>query len=62
MAFAFIKRMIVTLASEIDTLDIVAKLPECTGKIAVQGYYLGALMTFLMAVRCRRCRRRLSRR
>src|ERR1700757_1790808 len=35
-----------------DTLDTVAKLPECTGKIAVQGYYLGALMTFLTAVRC----------
>jgi carboxymethylenebutenolidase len=30
----------------------VAKLPECTGKIAVQGYCLGALMTFLTAVRC----------
>jgi len=29
----------------------VAKLPECTGKIAVQGYCLGALMTFLTAVR-----------
>jgi len=36
-----------------DTLDTVAKLPECTGKIAVQGYCLGALMTFLTAVRCR---------
>src|SRR5579863_4260826 len=35
-----------------DTLDTVAKLPECTGKIAVQGYCLGALMTFLTAVRC----------
>jgi len=34
------------------TLDAVAKLPECTGKIAVQGYCLGALMTFLTAVRC----------
>src|SRR5260370_14546683 len=33
-----------------DTLDTVAKLPECTGKIAVQGYCLGALMTFLTAV------------
>jgi len=33
------------------TLDAVAKLPECTGKIAVQGYCLGALMTFLTAVR-----------
>src|SRR5580693_3324671 len=36
-----------------DTLNAVAKLPECTGKIAVQGYCLGALMTFLTAVRCR---------
>ena len=35
-----------------DTLDTVLKLPECTGKIAVQGYCLGALMTFLTAVRC----------
>src|SRR5580658_3668202 len=29
------------------TLNAVAKLPEFTGKIAVQGYCLGALMTFL---------------
>ena len=36
-----------------DTLDTVAKLPECTSKIGVQGYCLGALMTFLTAVRCR---------
>jgi carboxymethylenebutenolidase len=35
-----------------DTLDAVAKLAECTGMIAVQGYCLGALMTFLTAVRC----------
>ena len=35
-----------------NTLDAVAKLPECSGKIAVQGYCLGALMTFLTAVRC----------
>jgi carboxymethylenebutenolidase len=35
-----------------DRLDAVAKLPECTGKIAVQGYCLGALMAFLTAVRC----------
>ena len=34
-----------------DTLDAAAKLPECTGKIAVQGYCLGALMTFLTAAR-----------
>jgi carboxymethylenebutenolidase len=33
------------------TLNAVAKLPECTGKIAIQGYCLGALMTFLTAVR-----------
>jgi carboxymethylenebutenolidase len=36
-----------------DTADTVAKMPECTGKIAVLGYCLGALMTFLTAVRCR---------
>src|ERR1700735_4598337 len=36
-----------------DTLDVVARLPDCTGKIAVQGYCFGALMTFLTAMRCR---------
>ena len=37
-----------------DTVDTVAKkMPECTGKIAVLGYCLGALMTFLTAVRYR---------
>jgi carboxymethylenebutenolidase len=36
-----------------DTTDTVAKMPECTGKIAVLGYCLGALMAFLTAVRCR---------
>ena len=36
-----------------DALDAVAKLPDSTGKIAVQGYCFGALMTFLTAVRCR---------
>src|ERR1700691_5451637 len=36
-----------------DTLDAAAKLPECTGKIAIQGYCLGALMTFLTAVRAK---------
>ena len=36
-----------------DTTDTVAKMPECTGKIAVLGYCLGALMTFLTAVRHR---------
>jgi carboxymethylenebutenolidase len=35
-----------------DTLAAVAKLPEYKGKTAVQGYCLGALMTFLTAVRC----------
>jgi carboxymethylenebutenolidase len=34
-----------------DTIDVVAKLPDCTGKVAVLGYCLGALMTFLTAVR-----------
>jgi carboxymethylenebutenolidase len=29
----------------------VAKLPECTGKVAVLGYCLGGLMTFLTVVR-----------
>jgi carboxymethylenebutenolidase len=36
-----------------DTADTVAKMPECTAKIAVLGYCLGALMTFLTAVRYR---------
>jgi carboxymethylenebutenolidase len=35
------------------TVDTLAKMPECTGKIAVLGYCLGALMTFLTALRCR---------
>ena len=34
-----------------DTANIVVKLPECTGKVAVLGYCLGGLMTFLTAVR-----------
>lgn len=34
-----------------DTADVVAKLPESTGKVAVLGYCLGGLMTFLTAVR-----------
>jgi carboxymethylenebutenolidase len=34
-----------------DTLNAVAKLPECTGRVAVLGYCLGALMVFLTAVR-----------
>jgi carboxymethylenebutenolidase len=36
-----------------DTIDTVEMMPECTGKIAVLGYCLGALMTFLTAVRYR---------
>ena len=36
-----------------DTIETVAKMPECTGKIAVLGYCLGAVMTFLTAVRYR---------
>jgi carboxymethylenebutenolidase len=34
-----------------DTLNAVARMPECTGKVAVMGYCLGALMVFLTAVR-----------
>jgi carboxymethylenebutenolidase len=34
-----------------DTLAAVAKLSECTGKVAVLGYCLGGLMVFLTAVR-----------
>jgi len=34
-----------------DTADAVAKLPECTGKVAALGYCLGGLMAFLTAVR-----------
>jgi carboxymethylenebutenolidase len=34
-----------------ETIDVVAKLPDSTGKVAVLGYCLGALMTFLTAVR-----------
>jgi carboxymethylenebutenolidase len=34
-----------------DTANVVAKLPECTGKVAVMGFCLGGLMTFLTAVR-----------
>ena len=36
-----------------DTIDTVAKMPESTGKIAVLGYYLGALMVFMTAARHR---------
>jgi len=34
-----------------DTANVVTKLPECTGKVAVLGYCLGGLMTFLTAAR-----------
>jgi carboxymethylenebutenolidase len=34
-----------------DTANAVAKLPGCIGKVAVLGYCLGGLMTFLTAVR-----------
>jgi carboxymethylenebutenolidase len=34
-----------------DTADAVARLPDCTGNVAALGYCLGALMTFLTAVR-----------
>jgi len=34
-----------------DTIDAVAKLPECTGKVGLMGYCLGGLMTFLTAAR-----------
>src|SRR6202521_2660153 len=34
-----------------DTANVVAKLPECTGRVGVLGYCLGGLMTFLTAVR-----------
>src|SRR5579864_6817176 len=34
-----------------DTVNAVAKLPECSGRVAVLGYCLGALMVFLTAVR-----------
>ena len=36
-----------------DTIKAVAKLPGCTGMVAVLGYCLGALMVFLTAVRSR---------
>jgi carboxymethylenebutenolidase len=36
-----------------DTIDTVAKMPECSGKVALLGYCLGALMVFLTAVRYR---------
>jgi len=32
-----------------DTANIMAKLPECSGRVAILGYCLGGLMTFLTA-------------
>jgi carboxymethylenebutenolidase len=34
-----------------DTANYMAKLPGCSGKVAVMGFCLGGLMTFLAAVR-----------
>ena len=34
-----------------DAANVVAKLPECMGRVAVLGYCLGGLMTFLTAAR-----------
>ena len=34
-----------------DTIDAVRNLPECTGKVALLGYCLGALMVFMTTVR-----------
>jgi len=34
-----------------DTVNAVRKLPECDGKVAVLGYCLGGLMTFITAAR-----------
>ncbi|WP_245424183.1 dienelactone hydrolase family protein [Methylovirgula sp. 4M-Z18] len=34
-----------------DTIDAAGKLSDCTGKVAVLGYCLGALMAFLTAAR-----------
>ena len=34
-----------------DAADVVAKLPECIGRVAALGYCLGGLMTFLTAAR-----------
>jgi carboxymethylenebutenolidase len=35
-----------------DTINAVRKLSECSSRVAVLGYCLGALMVFLTAVRC----------
>jgi carboxymethylenebutenolidase len=34
-----------------DAVEAVAKLPECSGKVALLGYCLGGLMTFITAAR-----------
>ena len=34
-----------------DTVDAVAKFPECNGKVALLGYCLGALMAFITSAR-----------
>jgi carboxymethylenebutenolidase len=34
-----------------DTIDAVRQLPECSGKVALLGYCLGGLMTFITAAR-----------
>jgi carboxymethylenebutenolidase len=34
-----------------ETIDVVRQLPECSGKVAVMGFCLGGLMTFLAAAR-----------
>jgi carboxymethylenebutenolidase len=34
-----------------DTANTVARLPECTGKVAILGYCIGGLMTFLTTAR-----------
>jgi len=36
-----------------DTVDAVARLPECSGKVALMGYCLGGLLTFMTAARNR---------
>jgi carboxymethylenebutenolidase len=35
-----------------DTVNTVRKIPECSGKVALLGYCMGALMVYLAAVRC----------
>jgi carboxymethylenebutenolidase len=35
-----------------DTVNTVRRMPECSGKVALLGYCMGALMVYLAAVRC----------